>query len=429
LDYLDYVYEVISETVTFGTVGVIIGVALSIFLVIMKLNPLTSMFLGAIVGAFIGGANLEQVLMNIVVSGGHSVMLVNARILACGVLAGVLIETGAAETIAKTIVKTLGEKAALLSLALAAMVILAVGVFIPISVIILAPIALSVAKKTNVSKYAALLALSGGAKAGNIISPNPNAVTAADVFGLPLSQVMLGGIGPSIITLIATVLVASLLKKKGPMVESEDLDVDDNKADLPPFHKAFVAPFLALFLLFVTPLDPFFALPIGAFAGIIVMGKWRETISLVNAGITRMMPIVLMLIGAGALGQLIQQSYFPSMVADGLYAIGIPTLFLAPISGSIMGTATGSAAIGVLLASNSFADTLLAAGIPALASAVMIHAGVMFMDVVPHGNYFLASQQSMKVTMIDRIKVMPYDAIVGFVLVASATIIHGFILS
>jgi H+/gluconate symporter-like permease len=35
-------------------------------------------------------------------------MLVNARILACGILAGVLIETGAAETIARTIVKTLG---------------------------------------------------------------------------------------------------------------------------------------------------------------------------------------------------------------------------------------------------------------------------------------------------------------------------------
>jgi GntP family gluconate:H+ symporter len=307
------------------------------------------------------------------------------------------------------------------------MVILAVGVFIPISVLILAPIALSVAHKTNMSKYSAILALSGGAKAGNIISPNPNAVTAADVFELELSAVMMGGIGPAIVTLAVTVMVASFLKKRGPMVADSDLDVDESKVKLPPFHKAFVAPFSALFLLFVTPLDPFFALPIGAIAGIIAMGKWRETIALANAGITRMMPIVLMLIGAGALGQLIQQSYFPAMVAEGLYSLGIPTLFLAPVSGVIMGSSTGSAAIGVLLASNAFVDTLLYAGVPALASAVMIHAGVMLLDVVPHGNYFLASQQSMKVTMADRIKVMPYDAICGFALVGSATLFHGFI--
>jgi GntP family gluconate:H+ symporter len=393
----------------------------------MKLNPLASMFFGAIIGAFVGGASINQVLHNVVVSGGMSVMLVCARILACGILAGVLIETGAAETIARSIVKTLGEKAAILSLALAAMVILAVGVFIPISVLILAPIALSVAKRTNMSKYAAILALSGGAKAGNIISPNPNAVTAADVFQIELSQVMMGGIAPAIVTLGVTVLVANKKKNRGPMVQDDDIEVDERTVTLPPFRKAFVAPFLALFLLFVTPLDPFFALPIGAVAGIIVMGKWRETISLANAGITRMMPIVLMLIGAGALGQLIQQSYFPQIVADGLYNVGIPTLFLAPVSGAIMGSATGSAAIGVILASNAFVDTLLAAGIPALASAVMIHAGVMLMDVVPHGNYFLASQQGMKVTMIERIKVMPYDAICGFALVGSATLFHGFI--
>ena len=65
---------------------------------------------------------------------------------------------------------------AILSLALSTMVITAVGVFIPVAVLIVAPIALSVGKSTGISKLSLLIALSGGGKAGNIISPNPNTI-------------------------------------------------------------------------------------------------------------------------------------------------------------------------------------------------------------------------------------------------------------
>ncbi len=57
------------------------------------------------------------------------------RILAAGVLAGVLIESGAASTIAETITHKLGEARALLALALATLILTAVGVFIDVAVI------------------------------------------------------------------------------------------------------------------------------------------------------------------------------------------------------------------------------------------------------------------------------------------------------
>ena len=62
------------------------------------------------------------------------------RILAAGVLAGVLIESGAATTIAETIVKKLGETRALLALALATLILTAVGVFVDVAVITVAPL-------------------------------------------------------------------------------------------------------------------------------------------------------------------------------------------------------------------------------------------------------------------------------------------------
>ena len=59
------------------------------------------------------------------------------------VLAGVLIESGAANTIAETITNKLGETRALLALALATLILTAVGVFIDVAVITVSPIAFS----------------------------------------------------------------------------------------------------------------------------------------------------------------------------------------------------------------------------------------------------------------------------------------------
>ena len=104
------------------------------------------------------------------------------RILAAGVLAGVLIESGGAARIADTIVGKLGEVRALLALAVATMILTSVGVFVDVAVITVAPIALLIAERANISRFAVLLAMIGGGKAGNVMSPNPNTIAAADAF-------------------------------------------------------------------------------------------------------------------------------------------------------------------------------------------------------------------------------------------------------
>ncbi len=86
-------------------------------------------------------------------NGTQSIMGTAIRVLAAGMLAGVMMESGAAESIANAIVQKLGEKKAILSLALSTMVITAVGVFIPVAVLIVAPIALSVGKSTVLVSY------------------------------------------------------------------------------------------------------------------------------------------------------------------------------------------------------------------------------------------------------------------------------------
>mgnify|MGYP002563595959 FL=1 len=188
--------------------GAIIGLAIGIILILKKVNPFYALLTGAIIGGLVVGASLADT-TQAVIDGTGSVMGAVIRVLSAGALAGILIESGAAEKIAETIVEKLGEKKAFLAIALSTMVISAVGVFIAVSVIIVAPIAISVAKKVGLSKSATLLAMTGGCKAGNIISPNPNTIAVAKGFNLDLVQVMMNGFIPAIVALIVTVLLAT----------------------------------------------------------------------------------------------------------------------------------------------------------------------------------------------------------------------------
>ena len=128
-------------------------------------------------GGLIGGGGLVTT-VNTMVSGASSMMSSVLRIMTSGVLAGALIKTGSAQKIAKTIVDKMGQRLALAAIALATMIICAVGVFVDISVITVAPIALAIGRKAGLSKQSLLLAMIGGGKAGNIISPNPNTIAS-----------------------------------------------------------------------------------------------------------------------------------------------------------------------------------------------------------------------------------------------------------
>jgi gluconate:H+ symporter, GntP family len=428
--------------ITISWVGAIIGLAIAIILILKKLNPVYSLFLGAIIGALIGGANLDQTL-NILITGTQSIMGTVLRVLAAGVLAGAMMESGAAETIAQTIVNKFGEKKAIFSLALATMIITAVGVFIPVAVLIVAPIALSVGKKTGISKVALLLALSGGGKAGNVISPNPNTIAAARGFNVDLSQVMIYDFIPAIFGLIVTVIVASMIKHRGIKVADTDI-VESNETgrEYPTIGRAIVAPVVAIVLLMISPIgqiihipalaafkvDAMYILPIAGVLGMLAMGKRNQILSYTAAGLQNMTSTVLILIGAGAIAGLISASNLSVEVVALIKASGISGTFLAPISGILMAAATASTSTGVILATGSFSKAILNMGTAPIAAAAMVHTGATVIDHLPQGNYFHVTASGMKMSIKERLSVVPFESIVGGTMMIVATILYGFIL-
>lgn len=426
--------------------GAIIGLFLAIFLILRGINPVYSLFFGAIIGAFIGGANLIQT-VTMLTTGTQSIMGTVIRVLAAGILAGVMMESGAAETIAQAVVRKLGEKKALLALALATGIITASGVFIPVAVLIVAPIALSVGNKMGISRLALLLALSGGGKAGNIISPNPNTIAVANGFNLSLSDVMIAGFIPALFGLIATVVIASLIKNKGDKIANDEVvalqkNDAEQKNKNPSLGKAIVAPVTAILLLMISPIgnifhiealanlkiDALYVLPVAGIIGMLAMGQHRNIAMYTKSGIEKMTPTVLILVGAGAIAGLIGSSNLAAQVINIIDSMGISGYYLSPISGVLMAAATASTSTGVILATGTFGSTITDLGIPAISAAVMMHTGATVIDSLPQGNYFHVTGGSMNMTIKQRMKLIPYEAMVGGTMTIIAIIFYQFIM-
>lgn len=409
--------------------GAIIALTLAIVLIIKKVHPAYALILGALIGGLLGGVGLTDT-VKFMIEGAQGIMPAILRILTAGILAGVLIESGAAAKIAETIVDKTGEKNSLVALALATLVLTAVGVFVDVAVITVAPIALSIARRANLSKSSILIAMIGGGKAGNIMSPNPNAIAASDAFKVPLTSVMAAGIIPAIFGLIVTCIIAKKLIKKGSFVKEGEIDCEVQQK--PSFWSAIVGPLVAIVLLSLRPLfkisiDPLIALPVGGAVGALAMGKIKHLNKYSLVGLTKMSGVAILLIGTGTLAGIIANSGLKDVIIQGLVASGLPAYALAPVAGMLMSAATASTTSGTAVASTVFGGTILELGILPLAAAAMIHSGATVLDHLPHGSFFHATGGSIFMDMKERLKLIPYESLVGLTMTLVSIVIFGII--
>lgn len=409
-----------------SALAALIGLTLSIVLILRKLSPVYSLMLGALVGGLLAGWGMQTTVGYMIV-GVQDISKAIIRILAAGVLTGMLVKTGAASTIARSIIKALGEKYIYFALALSAMLLTAMGVFIDVAVITIAPIAIIMGSKLRLSKFKLLLAMIGGGKCGNIISPNPNTIVAADKFDAPLSSVMAAGIVPALIGLAVTVFVIIPLMPKGDIME--DQQTEDKEDNLPLLWRSLIGPFVTIALLALRPIaeiemDPMIALPIGGIVGILATGRWKDMGTCLSYGLEKMSGIAILLVGTGALAGIIQASDIKEVLVSMLAGWSNGGTLMAPFAGALMSAASASTTAGATIASSSFADTIMAAGVAAMWGAAMVNAGATVLDHLPHGSFFHATGGTMGFAVKERLKLIPYESIVGLVLAVASVAMY-----
>lgn len=434
-----------------SSLAAIIGLTLAIVLIIKKISPVYSLMIGALAGGFLGCGSLVGTVSEMF-EGVKSITPAILRILAAGVLSGALIRSRAAESIAESIVRRLGPRFVFLSLAMATMILCAVGVFVDVAVITVAPVALALASRLGLSRGKVLLALIGGGKCGNIMSPNPNTIIAAENYGAPLSSVMAAGIIPALIGLLVTVYIivpllpsrkaraAGIAASKGTagsegmagsegtagsevIVGSEGTAGSEGMAGekLPSFLASIAGPLFTIALLSLRPLfgiviDPMIALPLGGIVTLAATRSLNITSESIEYGLSKMSPVALLLIGTGTIAGVISASDMKDVVISWLTGWNVSGMFMAPLSSILMSAATASTTAGATIASASFSDAILETGLAGLWGAALTNAGATVLDHLPHGSFFHASAGSVSMPFKERLSLIPFESLVGLTL-------------
>jgi GntP family gluconate:H+ symporter len=170
---------------------------------------------------------------------------------------------------------------------------------------------------------------------------------------------------------------------------------------------------LALRPLAGVTIDPLIALPAGGLICMLVTGQIKNVVKITEFGLSKVVGVSILLIGTGTIAGVIKASALQYDMIDLLETLKMPAFVLAPLAGILMAGATASTTAGATIASQTFAPTLVSAGVPALAAAAMIHAGATVVDSLPHGSFFHATGGSVNLSIGERMKLIPYEACVG----------------
>lgn len=404
-----------------SAIAALIGLILAIILIIRKVSPVYSLMLGALAGGLFSGIGLETTVGHML-SGVKDITPAILRILAAGVLSGALIKTGSAAAISQAVVRGLGRKHVYLAVALSAMLLTGVGVFVDVAVITVAPIALMLGKQLSLPSFKLLLAMIAGGKCGNVMSPNPNTIIAAENYDAALPSVMAAGIIPGIIVLFVTVyLIIPLIPTRKVPADDYSTAGADEGLPLPSFGASLAGPLVAILLLALRPLfgiviDPMVALPIGGLVTIIATRSWKLAGESVTFGLEKMSVVAILLVGTGTIAGVIKASEIKDVLIALLSGWEAGGVVMAPVSAILMSAATASTTAGATISSASFSQTVLAAGVSSIWAASMTNAGATVLDHLPHGSFFHATGGSVGMSIKVRMRLIPYESLVGLLL-------------
>ncbi len=190
-----------------------------------------------------------------------------------------------------------------------------------------------------------------------------------------------------------------------------------------------IAGLVITIILIIKKVYPTYSLILGALiGGVIGGGGLTLTVNTMVSGASSMMSSVLRILTsgilAGTLAGIIKASNLQYDMINLLEVANLPAYLLAPLSGILMAGATASTTAGATIASQTFSSTLLAKGVTAIDAGAMIHAGSTVIDSMPHGSFFHATGGSVNMQIKERMKLIPFEAMVGLTSTIVSLIIY-----
>ena len=242
-----------------------VGIIVLLLLIIkFKLHPVISMMIAAIIIGVGAGMPLTMISDTVEKGVGKTLQGIALLVGLGSMFGGILEVSGGAQRKAQTLIDKLGQKKAGIALGITGLVI-GTTVFFEAGVVVLIPLAFSVAKQTKKSTlYYAIPLLAGLASGYAFVPPSAGSVLVADSLGVNLGVMIMVGIPTALICMIvAGVIWGRFIGNK--VFTKLPVNVEEIKEDskeLPPFGLVLGVILIPLVLILVSTVSKYMPIPV-----------------------------------------------------------------------------------------------------------------------------------------------------------------------
>ena len=375
-----------SETVVLDptrlVIAALVGLALLLVLIIkFKIHAMISILIGAITIGLVAGMPFSEIVLAVNDGIGNTLKGI-ALLVGLGSMFGAILEaSGGAQTLAVTMVRKFGDEKAAWALGLTGLVI-AMPVFFDAGLIILIPLAYSLAKKTKRSTLFYVIPLLAGLAVGHaFIPPTPGPVLVATMLNVDLGWVILVGIlCGTVAMIVAGPIWGSICGKKYmvPVPEHVANQEDFDESKLPKFGTIVLIILIPLVLIILKSLagvvpamapvasiftflgEPFVALLIATVVAMFVLGtkhgySLEELEKIMTKSLEPTGLILLVTACGGVLRYVLQYSGLGDLIGNAVASINMPIVVVAFVVAALVRICVGSSTVAMTMAAGIIA--------------------------------------------------------------------------
>ena len=360
-----------------AAVGIIV---LLVLIIRFKLHPVISMMIAAIVIGVGAGMPLTMISETVEKGVGKTLQGIALLVGLGSMFGGILEVSGGAQRIAKTLIDRLGQRKAGVALGITGLVI-GTTVFFEAGVVVLIPLAFSVAKQTKKSTlYYAIPLLAGLASGYAFVPPSAGSVLVADSLGVSLGVMIMVGIPTALICMIvAGVVWGRFIGNRiftGLPVNVEEIKYDSR--ELPPFGHVLGVILIPLILILISTVSkympipegvqnvlsfigkPFLALTVATLAAMYFLGIRRgytgaQLKKILDHSLRPVGMILLVIASGGVIRWMLQDSGLGYIIGPALEKSGMPLILVAFFIALLVRASVGSSMVAMTMASGIMA--------------------------------------------------------------------------
>ena len=393
--------------------GALIGLIILLILIIkFKVQAMIAILVGAISIGIIAGMPLSDIITSVNDGIGNTLKGI-ALLVGLGSMFGAILEaSGGAQTLAVTMVKKFGDEKAAWALGITGLVV-AMPVFFDAGLIILIPLAFSLAKKTGRSALFYTIPLLAGLAVGHaFIPPTPGPVLVATMLGVDLGWVIMIGIFCGTLAMIIAGPIWGAYCGKKYFIQVPDHVLNQEEFDesrLPSFGLIVGIILIPLVLIImksvfgvipamagVMPVfsflgEPFVALLISTIFAMLVLGKGHgytmpELEKIMTKSLEPTGLILLVTACGGVLRYILQYSGLGEVIGNAVSSASLPIVIVAFVVAALVRISVGSATVAMTMAAGIVAAMPAVQGLSPIYLACVVCAVAGGSTVCSHFN-------------------------------------------